>query len=431
MKKRIIAMGALFCALTSTVIGAGFQTLEQGAANIGNANAGATVNSNADASAAFWNPSSGFNAGLKVGETKLDAAASIVASTFDFTQTDANGNELTKSGDAGTVSVVPNFFLIHQFKEDILLSLSVTAPYALETDYDNGWVGSCMALHSNVTTIDVNPSIAFKVNDWLTVSGGVSAQWLHAKLTNAPFAHLEGPYAAYANNDELKITGDSWGVGGNIGFTINYAEDGRIGFQWRSEVSHTAKGSSKTSQRNQQIAAGMNKRLVGDVEADISTPHTFNIGWYQRLRGDLKKFAVMAEYSYTMWSCFEDLTVTFRDSNGTLSSQKEDWRNTSRVALGMHYYATDDLTLRFGTAWDQTPIDDDANRHARIPCTDRIWFTAGVGYKWNNWNFDLGYMYIWFYDDPKMHDEHSTAKPMYGYFEGRAHVASFQVGYKF
>ena len=44
MKKRIIAMGALFCALTSTVIGAGFQTLEQGAANIGNANAGATVN---------------------------------------------------------------------------------------------------------------------------------------------------------------------------------------------------------------------------------------------------------------------------------------------------------------------------------------------------------------------------------------------------
>ena len=98
----------------------------------------------------------------------------------------------------------------------------------------------------------------------------------------------------------------------------------------------------------------------------------------------------------------------------------------------MHYYATEDLTLRLGTAWDQSPIDDDKNRHARIPCTDRIWITAGIGYKWNNWNFDLGYMFIWFYDDPKMNDEHpASGTTMYGFFEGRAHVASFQVGYKF
>ena len=67
MKSQIMTAGALIIACTS--FGAGFQTLEQGASNMGTANAGATVNANADASAAFWNPSSGFNAGLKVGET--------------------------------------------------------------------------------------------------------------------------------------------------------------------------------------------------------------------------------------------------------------------------------------------------------------------------------------------------------------------------
>ena len=417
MKKRIIALSALFCA-GSTLIGAGFQTLEQGAANMGNANAGATVNSNADASAAFWNPSSAFNAGLEVGETKLDVAASIVASTFDFTQTDQNGNELTKSGDAGTVSVVPNFYLLHRWKEDVMVNLSVTAPYALETDYDNGWVGSCAALHSNVTTIDINPSISVKVNDWLAVSGGISAQWIHGKLTSAPLYHM-------GIADELKITGDGWGVGGQIGFTINYAEDGRIGFQWRSGIDQNLKGSAKGSRTLNAMG------LVTPVELDLSIPHTFSLGWYQRGRGDFKKFAVMAEYCYTMWSSFDYLVVE-RAGGGVLNMQEEHWRDTSRVSIGMHYYATDDLTLRLGTAWDQTPIKEDKYRHARIPCTDRIWITAGIGYKWNNWNFDLGYMFIWFYDDPKMVDEHPTnGAPMYGFFEGRAHVASFQVGYKF
>ncbi len=422
MKKRIIALGALFCASTY-LIGAGFQTLEQGAANMGNANAGATVNSNADASAAFWNPSSGFNVGLKTGETKIDAAVNIVASTFDFTETDPiTGAKKSESGDAGTICPVPNFYVLHQLKEDIMLSLSITAPYALETKYDDNWVGNCAAIKSNVTTIDINPSIAFKVNDWLTISGGVSAQWVHAEFTSMPLQH--NPYLP--NAGKLRITGDGWGVGGNIGFTVNYAEDGRFGFQWRSEVSHTAKGNSKGSAI--LGAAG----LLGPIEADVTLPHTFTLGWYQRLRGDYQKFALMADYSYTMWSSFKYLTIKKQDGSGNISSVYENWRDTSRISLGMHYYATDELTLRLGTAWDQTPIKSSDYRYARIPCTDRIWITAGIGYKWNNWNFDLGYMYIWFYDDPKMSDHHpGLGAPLTGYFEGRAHVASFQVGYRF
>lgn len=409
MKKNSIAICALFC--TVIAYGSGFQTLEQGAANMGNANAGATVNSNADASSAFWNPSAGFNTGLKVGETKLDVVANMVISSFDFTGGFA-GTPPTKSGDAGTVSVVPNFFIIHQLKEDILLSMSITAPYALETDYGNDWVGNMFALKSNITTFDFNPSISFKLNEYITFGGGVSAQWLHGELSQM---------SAYGEAD---VTGASWGVGGNIGFTVNYAEDGRVGFHWRSEVSHTAKG-------NQHL----NGNIVAPVELDLTTPHTFNIGWYQRLRGDLKKFAIMAEYSYTMWSVFEDLTISYRDHNGILTSYSEDWRNTSRIAVGMHFYPldNDDLVVRLGTAWDQTPIKDAEHRYARIPCTDRIWFSAGLGYKWNNFNFDLGYTYIYFYDKPKMNEKNpATGATIFsGYFEGNAHVVSAQIGYKF
>ncbi len=425
MKKGLFAMSALFGA--TAVFGSGFQTLEQGASNLGTALAGSSVNANADASAAFWNPSSGFNAGLKVGETKVDLAGNIVISKFDFVCTKAVSNfppdpnpidgRTGKSGDAGCVNVVPNFFVLHQLTEDILLSLSVTAPYALETDYDDDWVGRQMALNSNLTTFDINPSVAYKINDYLSISGGVSAQWLHANLSSSPDLI-----------NEYTVTGSSWSVGGNIGFTVNYAEDGRFGFQWRSEVSHNITGNNHR-----------NDSVIYPVECDVDLPQSFTVGWYQRLRGDLKRFALMIDYSYTLWSCFDRLYISnTADPSNPACNQDEDWRNTSRVCAGIHFFPleNDDLVIRLGTAWDQTPIKDSKHRYARIPCTDRIWFSGGIGYKYENFNIDLAYTYILFCDEPNMNDKTTInglpfSSEIEGYFEGRAHVVSVQIGYKF
>ena len=414
MKKQILTASALIVA--SLTFGAGFQTLEQGAANLGTANAGATVNANADASAAFWNPSSGFSSNLNIGETKVDAAFSLVLSAFDFyTESVTNNNRpLGQSGDAGVECVVPNFYVLHRLTEDFMLSLSVTPTYALETDYENGWVGSDCALNSQVTTIDINPSVAYKVTDWLTVSGGVSVQWAHGCLTQSLIwlPDMGSTLPMFAGS--ARITASGWGVGGNAGFTIDYAEDGRFGFHWRSEVAHSLEGNMRSSMSSSLTPVGL----------DIDLPQTFSIGWYQRLRGDLKRFALMADYTYTCWSSFERLTI-----KGTSVDVDEDWRNTSRVAAGVHFYPfdNDDTVLRFGTAWDQTPVKDSEHRYARIPCTDRIWFSGGIGQKFGNVNVDLGYTYIYFYDNPRMGGEEKLT----GYFKGSAHVISVQMGYKF
>ena len=77
---------------------------------------------------------------------------------------------------------------------------------------------------SYLYTTDINPSIAYKVNDWFSIGGGVSAQFAYCTLAS---------YTPYGN---LDYTGQSWSIGGNIGFSIQYAEDGRFGFSWRSQV---------------------------------------------------------------------------------------------------------------------------------------------------------------------------------------------------
>jgi long-chain fatty acid transport protein len=50
-----------------------------------------------------------------------------------------------------------------------------------------------------------------------------------------------------------------------------------------------------------------------------------------------------------------------------------------RYALGATYELTDQLTLRSGFAYDNTPVPD-ATRTPRLPDTDRTW--AAIGARW-------------------------------------------------
>ena len=396
---------------------AGYQVGEQGASNMGTALAGATANANSDATTAFWNPSAVDNIGLKVGETKVDAAFFAIIPTLGLTfdqnaqSSPVGGQEW--DGDCSEDAYIPQLFMVHRWKEDIYLSLSITAPWGLASDYDKQWIGNTIATHSYLFTTDINPSLAYVVNDWLTIAGGISAQYGYCRLTQ------QLPMGM----GRVKMSGDDWSVGGNIGFTIKYAEDGRFGFQWRSAVDYTLKGDSESQM----------PYLNGPITADMHMPHTFTFGVYQRLRGALKEFAVMADYSYIMWSCFEDLTVK---GLPVPVSEPMDWENTSRVSLGIHYYPdfNEDLTLRFGVCYDESPVHSTATRTARIPCFDRFWFSTGVGYKLGDISLDVAYSYITCFGNSSIDrtDAYGThLTHLSGDYAAHIHVIGVQVGCKF
>ena len=426
MKTKILTTGAMFIACLS--FGAGFQVLEQGASNIGSAMAGATSNASGDASSAFWNPSAAFFSGIEVGEIKVDAAMNFVIPHFDFDGTASNpltggatnmtGND---GGNAGELAYVPNFYSVYRISEDFLFSLSITSPYGLETDYTEGWIGRYHALNSELTTIDMNPSIAWKPTEWLSVSAGFAVQWIHAHLTQAtPINPFTGAYTGADHH--MRVSGDGWGFGATLGMAIKYAEGGRLGISWRSKVAHSLSGN-----------ACLDWLSLRGIGADLTIPQTINAGIYQRLWGPLDRFAVMLDYAWTGWSCFEYLTI-IQDANGQPLGQPvhEDWKNTSRVSLGVHYYPEFDenLVLRCGITWDESPVKRAEHRTARIPCADRVWFACGVGYVWDNITFDVGYMYIMFPTGGKV--EHSTtAGKLSGEFTGHANVVSAQIGIKF
>ena len=133
MIKKAYALCALFGACAT--FGAGFQVLEQGASNLGTALAGSTVNANADASSAFWNPSASFTMDLRPGDTVMDSGMNFVVPSFSFSGKGyAMGQEVSGSDgeNAGVTSYVPNFYLVHQSPRTSLEHLRSHLPTGLK-----------------------------------------------------------------------------------------------------------------------------------------------------------------------------------------------------------------------------------------------------------------------------------------------------------
>lgn len=395
-----------FCAST---YGAGYQIIEQGAANMGTAMAGSTANANNDTSCAFWNPSAAAFISLEEGETRVDNTVSVVMPTLVFEDAgsySALGGPVKNNGVCSSNNVLPNFSMVHKFTDDILGTFSFTAPYGLESNYESDWVGRAYARRSYLFTMDFNPSIVYKVTDWFSISGGVSAQYAYCTLTS----NLMG--------NEIDFTGENWSVGGNVGFTIQYAEDGRFGFNWRSAVDYTLEGH-----------AHANDMTLAAITADMHMPNTFTMGIYQRLRGDFKEFAVMAEYAYNMWSCFESLEI----KGYPVDPVEMDWKDTSRVAIGFHYYPKyfeDKMTIRIGSSFDESPVRSPTAKTARIPCCDRVWLSGGIGYDFDICTVDLSYTYIFLVGNDEINRK-ETGGLIKGNYWGHIHVVSVQVGFKF
>jgi len=344
----------------------------------------------------------------------VDATMTFLIPSFEFTDTGSTnpfGNSGNDGGNAGEVAYIPNFYSIYRFSEDFALTFSMTSNYGLETDYDSDWVGRFHGVNSNLTTVDINPSLAYKVTDWLSVSAGVSANWIHADLSQATvFGGSEA---------DMLLTGSSWSVGGNLGATVNYTEGGRIGFQWRTHIDQTLTGNMR-----------INNNIMAPIEADLTLPQTISAGLYQRLWGDLDRFAVLLDYSYTGWSSFKYLDIKNANTGTTLGGNPvyENWKNVSRISWGINYYPTfdEDMVIRVGAAWDESPVRSAEYRTVRIPCSDRLWASCGVGYKYDNMIFNFAYSYIMFSDSPINNASPSGLGTVNGYYTGEAHLVSIQ-----
>lgn len=417
---RIVAGGARLAPVVGLVAAvgmageaqaSGFQLKEQSAEGLGNAFAGSTAKAQ-DLSTIFFNP-----AGMtKLSGHQTQAVLSYIAPTAEFTATGSGnttfGGPISGVGnqdDAAENAVIPAFYLFYDYSDDIKFGLSVNTPFGLVTDYDENWVGRYHALKSDLMTIAIQPSIAYQVNDWLSVGGGPVFQYADAELTKAldartaVFAGMLGAgmplptaLAASAGVEDAysKVTGDNIAAGYTIGLMFEPMETTRIGVSYRSRITHDLSGEVEFSNVD-PLLAGNPGLAAGSGRAELNLPDTASLGVYHEFSPN---FAVMGEVAWTNWSLFRELSVYRGGEASPISSTLENWNDTWFYSLGATYSPMEKLKLQIGVAYDQSPVPD-ATRTPRVPDADRTWLSLGAGYEvMPGVSANLAYTHIWVED---------------------------------
>lgn len=372
-KLMAVAVGAALGGLVSNVVAGGFAIGTQSGSGTGNAFAGGAAAAD-DASVAWYNPA----LMTLLPGTQAAAALHFLKPSFKYSDSGSTGAfasppaSSSNGGDGGDWAFVPNAFFTMALNPKWSFGLALNVPFGLKTEYDTPWRGQLTAIKSEITSANINPSVAYKVSDTVSIGGGVNAQYLNAELTSAT------PVAALGNQ---KLKADDWGYGFNLGIMIQASPSTRVGAQYRSKIKYKLEGTQTFSGAAASIANA-------NVEADLDVPESASLSLFHVLS---PKWELMGDITWTGWSSLQNLTATrtsaaafpFPGGGGvgsTAASLDFKWDDTWRYSVGANYKWSDQTKLRFGLAYDQTPTNDQT-RTPRLPDQDRTWVAFGVQYK--------------------------------------------------
>jgi long-chain fatty acid transport protein len=357
---------------------AGFALIEQNASGLGNAYAGQAAVA-ADASTIFFNP-----AGMTyLPDRQVVVAGHLIRPEAEFSGTVSPDIRGGNGGDAGGWALVPNAYFALRLTPDVHVGLGLNSPFGLKTEDDPEWVGRYQAIKSEVKTINLNPSVALKLSDTLSLGAGLNIQWIEAVLT-----HRQPLGAPPAPVPLLKIKGDDYGWGYNLGALWQATPATRIGLAYRSEVDYTLDGASSTS--DPSVAP-----LNGPVTAEVTMPDSASLSVFHKLSS---RWDLLADVTWTGWSDFKELRIVRTNGDVLGTPTQENWSDSYRYSVGANYHLNDKLTLRGGVAFDETPVSD-AYRTARIPDEDRTWIAFGAQYRLSQQSaIDVGYAHLFIRD---------------------------------
>lgn len=435
MQKSAAALVLTGAALAvSTAYAAGFQLTEQSSLGLGRAYAGAGIVGD-DLSAVHYNP-----AGMTLLEgTRVQAGFTWIALNADIDGAGAYAGQSENGRLKG--QAIPTGYVTHQVNDNLWLGFAMSVPYGMGTEYGKDWWGADRGTNAKIYTFDMNPNIAWKVNDLISVGAGVSVQYAKADLGMGMHGLGNG-----------EIDADSWDWGFNFGVMVSPSDTLRFGLSYRSSIEHTAEGDFTISGLQGQLGA-FNGLTFGS-KATVETPDTVMLTGTWEATPDLRLSALIR---WANWSNFDTLNIQNSIPSGVsslllgqLSSMglppayaaqiggqianpqvQNNWQDTWLFSVGADYRINDVFTVRGGIAYETSPIDDETTRMAVIPDTDRLWLSLGATYHFNKQlQFDMGATYLMGVGDMDLYSGVGGEK-IGEYQSLDAYLVGFQAQYRF
>jgi long-chain fatty acid transport protein len=379
-------------ALSSSAFAAGFALTEAGARS--NALGGATVAMGGDPSVLFTNPAAitllpgvQTQMGAIVIQPKMDITTYGTAPFF----LDAAVQPGIKTSMENNTFVAPSAYVTSQMSDKLWAGVGFFARFGLGTEYAQSWPGRYNAYNSRVRGYEINPNVAYKFTDKLSLSAGVSAMYFDIKLQKKVSTITMGN----TGDIDQKLTADSIGYGWNVGLHYQALDWMSIGFSYRSTVKQNVEGNANFSGQGNALQLS---RFPSNVQGkgSITLPDEYFLGLA------IKPFKNLTwEIGGIMygWSSYDQLAIEFEDpvNRTNLYTYDKRWRDSWRFQTGIEYNVTDWLDLRLSYVYDQSPVPD-ATIDYILADSDRNIFGIGAGFHGKNWTLDASFNYLLFND---------------------------------
>lgn len=406
MKNKISAIAAttLFCLGAGQVYAAGYQLNEYSVTGLGRSFAGAGVAGD-DYSALAYNP-----AGMVLNE-KSGIQAGMNVAQIHSKITGDKADERTKMHYGVPL---PSAFGQYKFNNRVTAGLGVYAPFGLKTRYKKNSYVASEGVRSELEIIDIAPAVAVRATDKLTLGGSVIIRYIHGRMTN--MVPALGPSAI--SDFDL----DGWTMSWTAGAMYEFTPKTRIGVSYKAMSMQTVKGDHEVS----GTVAPYNQ-TVHNGKASPDLPQSVLVsGWHDIT----DRWSVSSSVRWTDWEdSFQEFTLAsdalILKPSGGKKTVDESWQKTWTLALGTDYKLTDRWTIRFGTAWDQSPVRNQNHRTVRIPDSDRFWLSTGASYTVGNVQIDAGFAHLF------MKNSTAVESAFKAHYKSYSNMFGLQLQYKF
>lgn len=405
--------------ITSNAKGGGFQINEHGAKAMGMGGA-FTAQAN-DPSAIFFNPAGlGFQQGMNL----------MLGTTLIFPSNKFIGPSpaTTESKMKSQIFYPINIYGTYSLNDAITFGLGVYNPFGLGTEWDKDWVGKRLSIKTDLQTFFINPTVAYRVNEQLSLGFGVSYVLanVNMKFRLQTFSSLQ-PLTPATVDGTAELDADGNGFNFNVGLLYKPIEDLSLGLSYRHSTKLSLEGNAVFTdmQALQTYFPG------GEGKTTITLPYNILFGVAYNF---LPELTIEAGFQYVGWKLYDTLDIKIAEGPpapllGVLqkgSRSPKDWENAFLLRLGGEY-RFGEFALRAGYIFDKTP-QPDKSVEPMLPDADRHELTLGLGYKLSE-NLDLNFAYqIILFNDRTVVSPTNTFP---GTYKSKAHLFGINIGYKF
>ena len=417
------ALGCACLVQSKTAVAEGFRNPPPGTFNLGRA--GGRIAQIDDSSAIQQNP-----ANLVEVPAELQLTPSFVYIGADY-QSPTGQNSKTED----PWKLLPNLFASMPILDGTAaLGLGITVPYGLSNNWDEDstafarptGVWRYQAPHyTELQTLNINPTVSFKIGEHLRVGAGFDAMWSELTLKQFyPWFLFPGGTLATPDG-HLKAKGDGIGYGGNVGVTWLITERQRVALTYRSPL-NVHYDSDFEMDNIPAAAAGLGATPRSDFSTKVRFPTIVAAGYGIQLTDTIR---LEADVEWVEFSRFQSLDLNMGRNAFLLPSTniRQDWKDTFTVGIGGDWRFAPNWVLRAGYQFYQSPVPDHTFSPT-IPDANQNVLTVGLGYKYKSHSVEGAYGAD-FYDARKIQNNQNPA--FNGNYDITVHLFSLAYHYTF